>query len=343
VLVAVLAGTGLYLTLDKRVTLVVDGRAERVGTLSLSVGQLLERRGIALGPRDSVAPGPETGLTEGLVVQVRHAKAVTLILSGRSRTLWSTGLTVGDVLRETGLHAYAPAAEPPVATPLAGDDVITISPSRQVALVVGGRSRQVVTGALTVRDLLTEHRVRLDRDDRVRPRLDVSLVPGMVVRVVRVTERRATVIEHEEGDTVYRYDEGLPRDQVRVERAGSAGIARRTYVERYVDGLLVSRVPVSVEIVRQAVPRIVVIGTKEVGYQVGLASWYERTGLVAAHRWLPFGTRVTVTNVETGASVTVVINDRGPYIGGRVIDLGDDAFARIAPLGSGVCQVRISW
>jgi len=66
--------------------------------------------------------------------------------------------------------------------------------------------------------------------------------------------------------------------------------------------------------------------------QTGMASIYsgERTangeyasasGFTAAHRTLPFGTRVKVTNVRTGLSVVVRINDRGPFIRGRIIDL----------------------
>ena len=51
---------------------------------------------------------------------------------------------------------------------------------------------------------------------------------------------------------------------------------------------------------------------------------------------------VTVTNIVNGESVQVVINDRGPF-GGRIIDLSDEAFARIAPLSQGVCRVRLSW
>jgi rare lipoprotein A len=51
---------------------------------------------------------------------------------------------------------------------------------------------------------------------------------------------------------------------------------------------------------------------------------------------------VTVTNLENGMTVRVVINDRGPF-GGRIIDLSNEAFARIAPLSQGVAQVRLSW
>jgi rare lipoprotein A len=89
----------------------------------------------------------------------------------------------------------------------------------------------------------------------------------------------------------------------------------------------------------------VVRGTKPRQYnaQTGVATWYERTGMVAAHKTLPFGTEVTVTNLANGRQVTVVINDRGPYASGRIIDLSDDAFAALAPLSRGTINVRINW
>src|SRR4029077_9960676 len=75
--------------------------------------------------------------------------------------------------------------------------------------------------------------------------------------------------------------------------------------------------------------------------QVGHASWYslpanttangermDPNELTAAHRSLPFGTRVLVENLTNGRSVVVRINDRGPFIGGRIIDLSKAAAAR---------------
>jgi rare lipoprotein A len=88
----------------------------------------------------------------------------------------------------------------------------------------------------------------------------------------------------------------------------------------------------------------------------GLASWYggkfqgRRTAsgeifdtrrLTAAHRSLPFGTQVLVTNLTNGKSVTVRINDRGPFVAGRVIDLSLAAAAAIGLAGKGVVPVRL--
>jgi rare lipoprotein A len=89
--------------------------------------------------------------------------------------------------------------------------------------------------------------------------------------------------------------------------------------------------------------------------QVGHASWYslpsnvtasgermDPNELTAAHRSLPFGTRVLVENLNNGRSVVVRINDRGPFIGGRIIDLSKAAAESIGMLGAGTAQVRIT-
>jgi rare lipoprotein A len=61
----------------------------------------------------------------------------------------------------------------------------------------------------------------------------------------------------------------------------------------------------------------------------------------AAHRQLPFGTRVRVTNIRNGESVVVKINDRGPFVEGRIIDLTRSAFASIGDTRSGLIDVEI--
>jgi rare lipoprotein A len=63
--------------------------------------------------------------------------------------------------------------------------------------------------------------------------------------------------------------------------------------------------------------------------------------MTAAHRTLPFGTNVLVTNVNNGKSVKVKINDRGPFIKKRIIDLSRAAFAKIEDLDKGLTKVEI--
>jgi rare lipoprotein A len=68
---------------------------------------------------------------------------------------------------------------------------------------------------------------------------------------------------------------------------------------------------------------------------------YDMHALTAAHRTLPFGTRVLVTNLSNGRSVEVRINDRGPFKGGRIIDLSLEAARRLEMVGPGTARVRL--
>ena len=68
---------------------------------------------------------------------------------------------------------------------------------------------------------------------------------------------------------------------------------------------------------------------------------FDQNVLTAAHRTLPFGTRVRVTNTRNSQSVVVRINDRGPFVRGRIIDLSKAAFERIASTRAGVIRVRL--
>lgn len=90
------------------------------------------------------------------------------------------------------------------------------------------------------------------------------------------------------------------------------------------------------------------------GGQTGVASYYWQgqrvasggrfnpNAMTAAHKTLPFGTRVRVTRVDTGRSVTVTINDRGPFVRGRIIDLSRAAAGSLGMTGAGVARVSLT-
>jgi|688.fasta_scaffold20735_9 rare lipoprotein A len=107
--------------------------------------------------------------------------------------------------------------------------------------------------------------------------------------------------------------------------------------------------PVPVAPVPDTAPRVMAV-------KKGQASWYgpgfyggrtangerlKRDTLTAAHPHLPFGTRVRVTNLWNGRSAVVRINDRGPFHGGRVIDLAHGAANALGLISSGVADVKL--
>ncbi|NQV10527.1 MAG: septal ring lytic transglycosylase RlpA family protein [Cyanobacteria bacterium] len=112
-------------------------------------------------------------------------------------------------------------------------------------------------------------------------------------------------------------------------------------------------------VVRPVVPQAVASAPSQSNVRhvtTGEASWYgpgffgNRTAngeifrpgtLTAAHRTLPFGTRVRVTNLRNGRITYVRINDRGPFVGNRVIDLAHGAAQKLGLISSGIAQVRL--
>jgi resuscitation-promoting factor RpfB len=344
VLVSTTAAASL-LRLSKEVTLVVDGKARPVATLSSSVAGLLDQEHISLGAHDRVRPHPDASLEDGMEVDVQFAKEITLLIDGVQRVEWMTGdLTVREVLDQVniraGRHAYL---EPSRGADVEDGDVIVYKPAVDVRLTVGGNPRDVITNAEDVGLLLDDLGVEVGPEDIVEPRVQTPLQGGMEVQVIRVVRRE---IEEEVSipyPTEIRKSNELMLGITRVQQTGAPGMLRKRLEVRFEDGREVQRRLLRSEVVRRPVPRIVIEGTRPPHTQTGLASWYHRTGMVAAHQTLPFGTEVQVTNLANGRSVVVVINDRGPYIGGRVIDLSDDAYARLSALGSGTIQVRLTW
>lgn len=124
---------------------------------------------------------------------------------------------------------------------------------------------------------------------------------------------------------------------------------------------LLGNAPALTEITGQPQPQIIKQATQVVAQAVkvgsrGMASWYgpgfhgrrtangerfNQNALTAAHRSLPFGTRVRVTNTRTGRSVVVRITDRGPFTRGRVIDLSAAAARIVGVMQSGVAPVTL--
>ena len=82
-------------------------------------------------------------------------------------------------------------------------------------------------------------------------------------------------------------------------------------------------------------------GARHHGKRTASGEPFDQHGLTAAHRQLPFGTRVLVTNLSNNKSVVVRINDRGPHTRGRLIDLSRQAAEQLGMLRSGTAKVRV--
>ncbi len=349
VVLSVLAVSGAW---AKDVTLVIDGQSQDVRTRSTSVGDLLNDQGLPMSIGLQIQPPPGTALADGMTVVVSPPPGVAA--GAFSMAVTPTGVGVW-VVERPGADSFGKAS---FATEEASASAAGVGPPGvSVRAVVSGKVHDVSTNAGTTGALLTAMGIQPDADDRVAPPPSTPLYDGLTVRfrsVSTVVRRVSSVIPYSVHTD---YTSSLTPGQLRIEREGSTGMRVRTVATTFVDGRVASRSVLGRTVVsapvaerRSSAPWSMYDGTlREPGTgattQSGQATWYDPpwSGLTAAHPWLPFGTLVTVTDRTTGRSVTVVIDDRGPFGPGRIIDLSPEAFAQLAPLGRGVLDVELDW
>jgi resuscitation-promoting factor RpfB len=296
-------------------------------------------------------------LTGASLLQTSIPMAMAFAAKGRTLNLRvlgrrEDGATVGAwVLAKAqpaalrAAHALTADPSAPFAPSLDSGQVIVVT----VRVGVGSK-RLVLTNAATVDGVLGALGVQLRRLDRVKPAADSVLLAGARVTVTRIRRYRRTELVPVPFETLIQYSKELAAGEVTVVTPGTPGEAQVTYLVTRRNGKEVSRRVLANVVVAQPVSQVEQHGTAppvQGGVEYGDATWYSWTGCGsgyhAAHKSLPFGTVVTVTNLDNGKSVTVTINDRGPYIAGRIIDLCPTAFSALAPLGQGVAHVRIRW
>ncbi len=232
----------------------------------------------------------------------------------------------------------------------AGDTVIApamkifITRSHEISVRADGDTKKYRVQATTIGEALGEAGVLLDEDDMIRPEREVFAERGLLITVTRVAIREETVERSVAFEKKVNEDDTLSWRKMSVTQKGEKGMDRLVYRVSTYDGKEVNRKLVRTERVKDPVTEIVTQGTyvKLGKSHTGGASWYAWTGtMAAANPWLPKGSYVKVTNLDNGKSVIVVINDRGPFVPGRIIDLDKVAFRKIASIGAGVITVKM--
>jgi uncharacterized protein YabE (DUF348 family) len=350
---ALLVVSILMLATHKDVTLIIGGRAQAIHTTSGSVQEFLETTGLPMTVGLQIEPPPATPLADGMTVTVSPPPGVPA--DALSMTVGPHGVGVW-VVERTSEGPFGKAA-PSLGEASASVDSVGQSSVVSVETVVSGKVHDVYSNAGTVGALLSAMGIQPDTDDRVAPPPSTPLHDGATVAYDRVD-----VVQHELAMTLQpavrtTYSEQMLPGELRMLAFGRPGVERQTVRDTLVNGVLQTRQVLARDMLFPPLAQLRVSGPMaatdgsltEPGTgattQRGLATWYDPpwSGLTAAHPWLPFGTLVTVRDLDTGRSVTVVIDDRGPFAAGKIIDLSPEAFLRLAPLGRGVAHVALDW
>lgn len=296
--------------------------------------------------------------------------SLILVVDGHRYKKETSAETVKEFLSRNNIELKKEDLVMPSASSLASSTKkVVVRKAVPVTVLIEGQEKKILTAARTVSEVLAASDISVQPGDVVDVPLHSTVTPGMTVNVTKQTMKEEVVSQPVPFRVIHQRDDNLELGKTVMERSGKPGLIERVFRVTYLGGQEIAR-ELMTEVVRvRPLARVVRIGTLRqvmpmrgqgesdrplpestqplTQSQEGTASYYtlhgKGVGMTAAHRSLPFGTKVRVTNLANGKQVEVVINDRGPFRKGRIIDLATDAFREIASTSQGVCRVRIEW
>lgn len=219
--------------------------------------------------------------------------------------------------------------------------IIRVTRATPVKVRDGNKEIEYRTWLNTVNDLLDEQKIELGQDDKIDPTLTASLQPNQIITITRVEITKVTTKEPIDFKKVAKDDPTLDKGLTKVQQTGKKGERTKVFEVRRENGEEVSRKLQENKVTKDSINELTFRGTKEVVYGTGKATWFSAPAMTAAHNTLPRGTMVEVKNLANSKTVVVKIIGGG-IMGGAIIDLSPDAFKQLAPLGTGVIQVRLT-
>lgn len=294
--------------------------------------------------------GMTIGIYATLSVQKHPAAAAKVVIlnsRGVSYSILTSASEVGGVLAEQGLETEKSQVSPGKDSALTNGMLIDYRSPVIVTVVDGGKSYKISTTAQNVGEALADANIALGPKDQLRPEASAALGIDAKIQITRVEEFEEEKTESLAFQTKQENNPEALIGHEEVVQPGQSGEQLVKYFVRLKDGKEIYRSKISAKITRAAVARVVRVGTKIVveSYEQGIASWYAyKKCMCAAHPYFPKGSMLRVTNIASGVSVVVRVNDWGPQQDvhpGRVIDLDVEAFKKLAPLSAGTMQVKV--
>ncbi len=264
--VALAIGGGAAASLNKTVTITVDGQAQEVSTFSGSVEGALDSAGIEISEHDVVAPAVTSDISEGSQIALERGRLLTLTVDGQTREVWTTATTVEEALLELGQNpdALRLSADRSRQIPLEGMSLSADTLYSATVSVGGAAPTAVQTTARTVGDLLAEQGVVVGPFDVVTPEAATALTNGLAVAVTVVSKTTVT----EQVDVAQPADQQVEDSSIAagssvVTQEGSAGKDEVTFEVTTSNGTETGRTEVARTAITPAQPRIVAVGTQQ--------------------------------------------------------------------------------
>jgi uncharacterized protein YabE (DUF348 family) len=310
VLATVVGGSVAYATINKSVTLSVDGTSKEVRAFGAdSVGELLDGQDLKVGPRDIVAPAVNTDLDDGDTVVVRFSRPLTVTVDGQQRTFWTTETSVDRALAAMGIRADGARLSASRSARIERTGMtMWLSTPKQVTLTSDGQARRVTTTAPTVAELLKEQKVAVQPTDKLSAVPSAPVTQNMAVTVVRVVTKRVTLQEDVAFPTSERKNSSMLEGEKKVVTKGVKGRRTAVYDVVKADGKITARRLVSATVTRKPVTQVVEVGTKQKPSSGGGSSSGNVGGSVDSLNW------AALAECESGGNPNAVTS-AGPYYG----------------------------
>lgn len=275
VLVAVSGVTYGYTSMSTEVTLSVDGEERPITTMGDTVEDVLRDEGVEIGERDLVQPDLDEPVDEGDKIAVRFARPVELTVDGKTSTHWVTASDVDGALAQIGRLYSDARLSTSRGTPISRDGaaIEVVTPKTLELKLAGKKMVKREVAALTVEDALTEVGVALDKHDVVRPGRDKAVDDGDRIVFTDIDVRKRSIDDEVVPAPVKEIeDDSMFEGESEVETEGVDGLRDVTYRITLRNGDVVRRVVLTQDVIREAKPEVVRVGTKQEAPAANFAS-----------------------------------------------------------------------
>ena len=264
VITGLVGGTGAVVTMNKPVTLEVNGQAEEIRTFGGTVGDILDSHEIDVDKRDQVKPGVGTKVDRDMTITVNTAKKVALSVDGKETNEWTNANTVGQALADLGVDAKGADLNAKASQRLKeeGND-IDVTTSKDLTVVADGKDHKVSAAVGTAKEALKDTGVKLDKDDFLSVPMSAEVSDGQVLTVNRVKNDTVKDKQPIKAEVETKKSDSLYEGETKVETEGKDGEKQVTYKVKTINGEQVKKEKKDEKVLSEPKTKVVIQGTKK--------------------------------------------------------------------------------
>ncbi|WP_210603002.1 resuscitation-promoting factor [Brevibacterium oceani] len=264
VITGLVGGTGAVVTMNKPVTLDVNGQAEEIRTFGGTVGDILDSHDVDVDKRDQVKPGVGTKVDRDMTITVNTAKKVSLSVDGKKSSEWTNANTVGQALADLGVDAKGADLNADAKQRLKEDDNdIDVTTSKDLTVVADGKDHKVSAAVGTAKEALKESGVELKKDDFLSVPMSAELSDGQVLTVNRVENKTVKDKQAIKAKVETKKSDSLYQGETKVESEGKDGEKQVVYKVKTINGEEVKKEKKDEKVLSEPKTKVVIQGTKK--------------------------------------------------------------------------------